>query len=137
MLFNVLIHFANVHVLHNVQTQTEKKLSLFGQFLYCLLANETYRWSTMCIEGTIKADLGQEGAGEGGNADRPLVQLDLEDRQLRQDPLPPHLHPLQRHLLDALFQGPSQSSYHKTDCEIQAAKMFTWENHGVSGNIEH
>ena len=52
-------HFANVHIVHTVhnvhtvnivhnvhivQTQTEKKLSLFGQFLYCLLANETYRW---------------------------------------------------------------------------------------------
>ena len=79
----------------------------------------TGRWSTMCIDGKVKADLGsQEGAREGSNVDRPLVQLDLEDRQLRQDPLPPHLHPLQRHLLDALFQGPRIITSSKTDREI-------------------
>ena len=85
-----------------------------------------------------RLSIGQEGAWEGSNADRPVVQLDLEDRQLRQDPLPPHLHPLQRHLLDALFQGAHKTKWNLISLSyIQAAKMFTWENHGVSGNIEH
>ena len=103
----------------------------------------------------------QEGAGEGGDVDRQVVQLHLEDRQLCADPLPPHLHPLQRDLLDALFQGgpllcannlrpnipPLQAAkmftmfimftiLNTNVLPIQAAKMFTWENHGVAGNLE-
>ena len=81
----------------------------------------------------------QEGAGEGGDVDRQVVQLHLEDRQLCADPLPAHLHPLQRDLLDALFQGgpPLCANNLNTNVlPIQAAKMFTWENHGVAGNLE-
>ena len=105
----------------------------------------------------------QEGAGEGGDVDRQVVQLHVEDRQLCAGPLPTHLHPLQRDLLDALFQGGPPLcannlmsnipllqaakmfttfimftilQYNTNVLPIQAAKMFTWENHGVAGNLE-
>lgn len=91
--------------LQAAQTQTEKKLSLFGQFLYCLLANETYRKER------------EKAAMLTGRSFNSTSKIDSFARIL---------FPLTFTLFNVIYW----MHYFK------AANMFTWENHGVAGNLE-